>query len=406
MEATTGKSKSKNPIIFIFITVLIDCIGIGIIVPVIASLVTEVSHVNLNLATTYSGYMMATYAVMQFIFAPVLGGLSDKYGRRPVLLLSLFGLGCDYIFLSFANTLPLLFVGRVIAGICGASFTTSFAYIADVSAPEKRAQNFGMMGAAFGLGFIIGPMLGGLFSGLGVRAPFIAAACFSLINWLYGYFILPESLKPENRRNFDIKRANPFGAFAQLRKSKHIRTLVVGVFLLYLAGQVMPSIWPFYTKFMFHWTDREIGYSLAFVGIMISIVQGGLIKFSQKKFGTNKAIFIGLTLYFIGLGLLSMATQSWMIYAFVFVYSLGAIAPPALQAVISGRVSATEQGELQGMMTGLNSISTILSPLIMTNLFYFFSKDTAPFYFPGASFAAAAILIFFGGVLCVKGLKE
>ena len=406
MEATTEKSKSKNPIIFIFITVLIDCIGIGIIVPVIASLVTEVSHVSLNQATTYSGYMMATYAIMQFIFAPVLGGLSDKYGRRPVLLLSLFGLGCDYIFLSFANTLPLLFVGRVIAGICGASFTTSFAYIADVSAPEKRAQNFGMMGAAFGLGFIIGPMLGGLFSGLGVRAPFIAAACFSLINWLYGYFILPESLKPENRRNFDIKRANPFGAFAQLRKSKNIRTIVVGVFLLYLAGQVMPSIWPFYTKFMFHWTDREIGYSLAFVGIMVSIVQGGLIKFSQKKFGTNKAIFIGLTIYFIGLGLLSMASQSWMIYAFVFIYSLGAIAPPALQAVISGRVSATEQGELQGMMTGLNSISTILSPLIMTNLFYFFSKDTAPFYFPGASFAAAAILIFFGGVLCVKGLKE
>ena len=406
MEATTEKSKSKNPIIFIFITVLIDCIGIGIIVPVIASLVTEVSHVSLNQATTYSGYMMATYAIMQFIFAPVLGGLSDKYGRRPVLLLSLFGLGCDYIFLSFANTLPLLFVGRVIAGICGASFTTSFAYIADVSAPEKRAQNFGMMGAAFGLGFIIGPMLGGLFSGLGVRAPFIAAACFSLINWLYGYFILPESLKPENRRNFDIKRANPFGAFAQLRKSKNIRTIVVGVFLLYLAGQVMPSIWPFYTKFMFHWTDREIGYSLAFVGIMVSIVQGGLIKFSQKKFGTNKAIFIGLTIYFIGLGLLSMASQSWMIYAFVFIYSWGAIAPPALQAVISGRVSATEQGELQGMMTGLNSISTILSPLIMTNLFYFFSKDTAPFYFPGASFAAAAILIFFGGVLCVKGLKE
>lgn len=262
MEATTEKSKSKNPIIFIFITVLIDCIGIGIIVPVIASLVTEVSHVSLNQATTYSGYMMATYAIMQFIFAPVLGGLSDKYGRRPVLLLSLFGLGCDYIFLSFANTLPLLFVGRVIAGICGASFTTSFAYIADVSAPEKRAQNFGMMGAAFGLGFIIGPMLGGLFSGLGVRAPFVAAACFSIINWLYGYFILPESLKPENRRNFDIKRANPFGAFAQLRKSKNIRTLVVGVFLLYLAGQVMPSIWPFYTKFMFHWSDREIGYSL------------------------------------------------------------------------------------------------------------------------------------------------
>lgn len=398
--------KAKNPILFIFITVLIDCIGIGIIVPVIASLVTEVSHVSLNQATTYSGYMMATYAIMQFVFSPVLGGLSDKYGRRPVLLLSLFGLGCDYIFLSFANTLPLLFAGRIIAGICGASFTTSFAYIADVSPPEKRAKNFGMMGAAFGLGFIIGPMLGGLFSSFGIRAPFIAAACFSLINWLYGYFILPESLKPENRRPFDIKRANPFGAFVQLRNSKHIRTLIVGMFLLYLAGQVMPSIWPFYTKFMFHWSDREIGYSLAFVGIVVSVVQGGLIGWSQKTFGTNKAVFIGLAMYFIGLGLLAFATQTWMVYVFICIYSFGGIAPPAIQAIISGRVSASEQGELQGMMTALNSVSTILSPLIMTNLFYFFSKDSAPVYFPGAPFAAAALLIFLGGILCVKGLKE
>ncbi len=398
--------KTRNPILFIFITVLLDCIGIGIIVPVIASLVTSVSHVNVNQATTYSGYMMATYAIMQFIFSPVLGGLSDRYGRRPVLLLSLFGLGCDYIFLTFANTLPLLFIGRVIAGICGASFTTAFAYIADVSAPEKRAQNFGKMGAAFGLGFIIGPVLGGLFSGISIRAPFVAAACFSLINWLYGYFILPESLKQENRRPFNIKRANPFGAFVQLRKSKHIRTLVIGMFLLYLAGQVLPAIWPFYTKFMFTWTDREIGYSLAFVGIMVSIVQGGLIKWSQKTFGTNKAVFIGLSLNFIGFALFAFATQSWMMYVYIFIYSLGGIAPPAIQGIISGRVSATEQGELQGMMTALSSVATILSPLIMTNLFYFFTKDTAPVYFPGAAFGASALLILSGGLLVVKGLRE
>ena len=398
--------KAKNPVLFIFITVLIDCIGIGIIVPVIASLVTSVAHVSVNQATTYSGYMMATYAIMQFVFSPVLGGLSDRFGRRPVLLLSLFGLGCDYVFLSFANTLPLLFVGRVIAGICGASFTTAFAYIADVSAPEKRAQNFGMVGAAFGLGFIIGPLLGGLFSGIGIRAPFVAAACFSLINWLYGYFILPESLKPEHRRPFNIKRANPFGAFLHLKNSKHIRTLVVSMFMLYLAGMVMQSIWPFYTKFLFKWNDREIGYSLAFVGIMVSIVQGGLIKYSQKAFGNNKAITIGLIMYFIGLSLFAFATQSWMMYLFILIYSLGGIAPPAIQSILSGRVSASEQGELQGVMTALTSLASIISPLIMTNLFYYFSRDTAPIYFPGAPFAASALLILVGGVLCYKGLKE
>lgn len=398
--------KPHNPIIFIFITVLIDCIGIGIIFPVIASLIKEVCNVPVNQATTYSGYMMATYAVMQFVFSPVLGGLSDRFGRRPILLLSLFGLGCDYIFLSMANTLFLLFAGRIIAGICGASFTTSFAYIADVSPPEKRAQNFGMMGAAFGFGFIIGPILGGLLSGMGTRAPFVAAAILSLLNWLYGYFILPESLKPENRRAFDIKRANPFGAFIQLRKSKHIRTLVVGMFLLYLAGQVMPATWPFYTKFLFNWSDKEIGYSLAFVGVMVAIVQGGLIGKAKEWFGANKAVYIGLTLYCAGLTLFAFANQSWMLYAFTFVYCLGGIAPPVIQGIISSRVAANEQGELQGMMTALTSVSTILSPLLMTNLFYYFTKAGNPFYFPGASFAAAAILIFLGGLMCVRGLKQ
>lgn len=380
--------------------------GIGIIVPVIASIISEVGHVSVNQATTYGGYMMATYAVMQFVFAPVLGGISDRFGRRPVLLLSLFGLGCDYLFLALANTLPLLFVGRVIAGICGASFSTSFAYIADVSPPEKRAQNFGMMGAAFGLGFIIGPVLGGMFSSFGPRMPFYAAACLSLINWLYGYFILPESLKPENRRPFDIKRANPFGAFVQLKKSKHIRTLVLSMFLLYLAGQVMPAVWPFYTKFTYHWTDREIGYSLAFVGVMVSIVQGGLIKWAKNTFGTVKAVYIGLAFYFAGLALMSLANQSWMLYAFTFVYSLGGIASPTIQGILSGRVPANEQGELQGMMTALMSVSTIISPLLMTNLFYFFTRENTPVFFPGAPFAAAALLTLGGAALCAKGIKE
>lgn len=397
--------KARNPIVFVFITVLIDCIGIGIIFPVAATIVTEVAHVGINKATTYSGLMMTCYALMQFLFSPFLGGISDRYGRRPVLLLSLLGLGIDYVFLTFANTLTLLFIGRIIAGVCGASFTTAFACIADVSEPEKRAQNFGLMGAAFGLGFIIGPVIGGVFSEYGSRAPFVAAAVLSLLNFLYGYFILPETLKEENRRAFNIKRANPFGAFMQLKRSKHIRTLIFGMFMLYLAGQVMPAIWPFYTKFMYQWTDKQIGYSLGFVGIMVSIVQGGLIKFTQDKFGSKRAIYIGLILYFVGLLLFALANQAWMMYAFTFVYALGGIAPPAIQGIISGRVAANEQGELQGMTTALNSVSTILSPLIMTNLFYQFTKTDAPVYFPGAAFAAAALLILVGAFFIHKGLK-
>ena len=397
--------KARNPLVFVFITVLIDCIGIGIIFPVAATIVTEVAHVSVNEATTYSGLMMTSYALMQFLFSPFLGGISDRYGRRPVLLISLLGLGIDYVFLTFADTLTLLFIGRIIAGVCGASFTTAFACIADVSEPEKRAQNFGLIGAAFGLGFIIGPVLGGIFSEYGSRAPFVAAAILSLLNFIYGFFILPETLKPENRRAFNIKRANPFGAFMQLKRSKHIRTLILGMFMLYLAGQVMPAIWPFYTKFMYQWTDRQIGYSLGFVGVMVSIVQGGLIKFSQQKFGSEKAIYIGLLMYFVGLVLFAFANQAWMMYAFTFIYALGGIAPPSIQGIISGRVAANEQGELQGMVTALNSITTILSPLIMTNLFYQFTKPGAPVYFPGAAFAAAALLILAGAYFIVRGLK-
>lgn len=398
--------KAKNPLVFIFITVLIDCIGIGIIFPVAASIVTEVSHVSVNEATTYSGWMMASYAIMQFFFSPVLGGLSDRFGRRPVLLLSLMGLGIDYLFLATASTLPLLFLGRIIAGICGASFQTSFAYIADVSPPEKRAQNFGMIGAAFGLGFIIGPFIGGMFSEFGTRAPFIAAAGLSLVNWLYGFFILPESLKPENRRAFDIKRANPFGAFVQLKKNKDIRMLIVVMFFLYLAGQIMPAIWPFYTKYLYSWTDREIGYSLTFVGVMIAIVQGGLIKWAQKKFGATGSVYVGIGFYMLGLGLFALASQSWMVYVFTLIYCLGGIAPPSLQGIISGRIPANEQGELQGMNTALMSLSAILSPLIMTNLFYIFTKENAPIHFPGSPFAAAAIIVFIGLLICVRELQK
>lgn len=390
-----------RPVYFIFLTLLIDSLGIGIIFPVMATILSEITGESINDAAAEGGLLMAIYAGMQFVFAPVLGGLSDRYGRRPVLLLSLLGLGLDYFILCFADSYTWLIVGRAIAGLCGGSFTTAYAYIADVTAPEKRAQAFGLMGAAFGLGFIVGPFVGGLFSDLGSRAPFVAAAVLSLLNFLYGLFVLPESLAKENRRPFNIRRANPFGAFLQLKKMRGVRLLVACMFLLYLAGQVMPAIWTFYTKYMFDWSDKAVGYSLAFVGVMVSIVQGGLIGWSQKAFGAVRSIYIGLGLYITGLLLFAFADQEWMMYAWTFIYALGGIGPPSMQGIISSQVSANEQGELQGMLTSLMSLATVVSPLVMTWLFSYFTSPAAPVHFPGVSFLASGILIGFAILIFV-----
>jgi len=397
--------KIKNPLIFIFITVLIDCIGVRIIYPVSASIISEVSHVNINESIIYSGWMIASYAIMQFVFSPILGGLSDRYGRRPILLFSLFGLGVDYFFLALANSLPFLFIGKIIAGICGSSISTSFAYVADISVPEKRAQNFGLIGAAVGLAFIIGPFLGGLLSEFGTRVPFIAAASLSLLNWLYGFFILPESLKSENKRAFRIKRSNPFTAFMQIKKNKSLRLLFVVLFLLLVSGQVMPSIWPFYTKYVYKWSDLEIGYSLAFVGMMLAIVKGGFIKWMQTRFGSIHTVYIGLVLNIIGLGLFAFSNQAWMVYAFALIYCLSGIAQPSLQGIISGKMGNNEQGELQSTITLLISLSNIISPFIMTHTYYYFTKENNSFDFPGAAFAAAALITCFSLFLFVKYYK-
>lgn len=399
-------NRSKNGLVFIFITVLIDCIGVRIIYPVIASIVAEVGNVNINKAIIYSGWMMACHALMQFIFSPILGGLSDRYGRRPVLLLSLLGLGIDYYFLTVATSLPLLFIGRIIAGICGASFTTSFAYVADISEPQDRAQNFGMIGAAIGLGFIIGPFIGGLLSEYGTRVPFIAAACLSLFNFLYGFFILPESLQPENRREFSIKRANWFAAFVKINRNKSLFMLIVLLFIIFLAGQVMPSIWPFYTKYLYKWSDLEIGYSLAYVGVLIVIVKICLVKWGQKKLGPTRSIHVGLFFYVTGLSLFAFATQPWMIYVFAPIYCLGGIVSPSIQGIISSQMMANEQGELQGIIISLLSLANIISPLIMTNLFYFFTKTNAIIHFPGASFLAAALIILAGFLWYERSLRN
>lgn len=386
--------KSSNKVMaFIFATLLIDIIGISIIIPVMPKLIEQLIQGDISQASRYNGWLVFTYAIVQFFFSPILGALSDRWGRRPVLLISLFGLGVDYVLLALAPNIFWLFIGRAIAGIGGASFTTASAYIADVSPPEKRGQNFGLIGVAFGLGFIIGPVIGGLSAHLGARAPFWISAGLSLLNFLYGYFILPESLPKRSRRRFEWRRANPVGALMQLRKYPVVSSLVVSLILLYIAAHAVQSTWSFYTMFKFGWNETMVGYSLGALGIMIAVVQGGLIRVAIPRIGQAKSVIIGLLCYMTGMILFGFATQGWMMFLILIVYCLGGIAGPALQGLISTQVHRSEQGELQGGLTSLMSVAAIVGPLTMNSLFAWFTSESAPLYFPGAPFIAGALLL-------------
>ena len=400
------KSKKQAALGFIFITLLIDVTGFGIIIPVMPKLITELIHGNLSDASQYGGWLLFAYAVMQFICAPVLGNLSDKYGRRPVLLFSLFGFGLDYILQGFAPNIIWLFIGRIIAGITGGSFTTASAYIADVSTPEKRAQNFGMIGAAFGIGFIIGPVLGGVLGHYGSRVPFFASAGLALLNWLYGYFVLPESLSKDHRREFDWKRANPLGSLMHLKKYPVVSGLVASITLLYIAAHAVQSTWTYYTMSKFGWDERLVGYSLGFVGLTVGIVQGGLIRVVIPKLGQHKSVYVGLSLYAIGFVLFAFASQTWMMFAFMIPYALGGIAGPSIQGIISKHVPPNEQGELQGALTSLMSATSNFGPLLMTNLFAYFTSTAAPFHFPGAPMLFGAALTIVSAFLAFRTLQH
>ena len=400
------KDPKKNALTFIFITLLIDVIGLGIIIPVLPKFIGSLIHSDLSLASTYSGWLTFAYAGMQFLFAPIVGALSDRFGRRPVLLCSLFGFGIDYIFMGFAPTIGWLFAGRLISGITGASFTTAGAYIADVSPPEKRAQNFGLIGAAFGLGFIIGPVIGGLLGQISPRLPFFAAAGLALINWVYGYFILPESLSPDLRRKFEWKRANPIGVLKNFNRYPVILSLVASLVCIYLASHATQSTWTFYTMEKFKWDEKMVGYSLGFVGIMIALVQGGLIRIIIPKLGQKRSIYFGLGLYAIGFICFAFATKGWMMFAFVIPFSLGGICGPALQGVMTGQVPPNEQGELQGALTSLISVTSIFGPLMMTHLFSYFTSKNSPIYFPGASFLMGAFLTLLSVIFAMRSLSK
>ena len=400
------KNQKSAAIGFIFITMLIDITGWGIIIPVIPKLIQELIHGDISEAAKVGGWLTFAYAITQFIFAPLVGNLSDTFGRRPILLISLFTFTLDYLLLAFAPTITWLFVGRIIAGLSGASITTASAYIADVSTPENRTKNFGMIGAAFGLGFIIGPVIGGLLGQYGSRVPFYAAAVLCLLNFLYGYFILPESLTKKNRREFDVKRANPIGAFYNLKKYPSLIGLMTSIFILHVASHAVQSNWSYFTMYQFNWDEKMVGISLGVVGLLVGIVQGVLIRWINPKLGNEKSIYVGMALYTLGMFLFAIATQSWMMFVFLIPYCLGGIAGPAMQAVISMQVPANEQGEIQGTMSSLMSASTIIGPPMMSLVFYYFTYKDAPFQFAGAPFVLGGILMIASTVIAYVSYKK
>nr|AIA14180.1 Tetracycline_Resistance_MFS_Efflux_Pump [uncultured bacterium] len=391
---------------FIFVTLLIDVMGWGLIIPVMADLIAELKHIPVNEASTYGALLLSVFAIMQFLFAPVVGNLSDRYGRRPILLIALLGFGIDYIVLALAPTYGWLFLGRIIAGLTGASFTTASAYIADISTNENRAKNYGLIGAAFGLGFVLGPALGGFLATWGIRAPFYAAAALCLLNFLYGYFLLPESLDKDHRRQFDWKRANPFGSLKFLTRHPEIGELAICFFLIYLAAQSVQGNWNFFTIYRFHWSEKMVGISLAVVGVLVGAVQGGLTRVINPKIGDEKSIYLGISLYTLGLVLFAVATETWMMFAFLVPYCLGGICGPSLQSVIAAHVPSNQQGELQGALTSLMSLTTIIGPLIMNSTFAYFTSDKAPFHLPGVHFLIGAVCMLTCLLLTYKVLSR
>ncbi len=388
IRATAG----GTTVLFIFITVLVDAIGFGIILPVTPELIMELTGEGLSRASIYGGWLWFMYALMQFLCAPVLGNLSDRFGRRPVILFSLCALGLDYLIMGLAPTILWLFVGRTIAGMAGASFTPAYAYLADISPPERRAQNFGLVGAAFGAGFILGPAIGGLLGALGPRAPFFAAAGLALLNLTFGWFVLPESLSLESRRPFDPHRANPAGTLLQIRKYPSVIGLFGAMFLWQLAHQALPSTWAFYTMLKFGWSEGAVGISLAFVGIIMAVSTGGLTRVLIPRLGERRAAFAGLlsgAAAFLGY---AFAARGWMMYAFMLAWLLAGLVHPSMNAIMSRQIPADAQGELQGGVASVLSVSAIAGPPLMTQLFGYFSADRAPLRFPGAAFVCSALL--------------
>ena len=396
----------KSALIFILVTICLDSIGLGIIIPSFPTLISETAAVPISQASQYFGWVMGAYAFMQFIFSPLIGNLSDRFGRRPILLISVLGMSLDYLVMYFAPDLWWLVIGRAVSGIFGASFTSASAYIADISTPDKRAQNFGMIGAAFGIGFVIGPAIGGLLSDFGARTPFLVAAIFSMANFIYGFIVLKESLPLENRRAFEWKRSNPFGALQQMKRFKKLKYLFLVSFLTILTTMCVHSTWNFYSMEKFGWTTKEVGISLAVVGVCFGIVQGALTGKIVAKFGQKNAAKLGLFLSIFVLMGMGLIYQGWMMYAIILPYAFTGIVDPAIRSIISGQVQSNEQGELQGIFTSFMSLAEIIGPPLFMWFYYNFKSSVLHSNIGlGTPFFVAALIALLAFILISWTLK-
>ncbi|WP_298839007.1 TCR/Tet family MFS transporter [uncultured Roseobacter sp.] len=395
----------RPAVLFILVTVMIDAMGIGLIIPVMPDLIQEVRAGDLAEAALWGGLLSTVFAVMQFLFGPVLGGLSDRFGRRPVLLVSLVIMALDYLVMAVAGSIWLLLVGRVVGGITAATQSTANAYMADISGPEDRAANFGLVGAAFGVGFVLGPLIGGLLAGYGTRAPFYAASFLALLNFGFGLFVLKETVTDKIRRPFRWSRANPLGSLKQLRRLPGIGPMLMVFFIYQVAFMVYPAVWSFFGKERFGWDPQTIGLSLALFGIMLAIVQGGLIRPVLRILGERGTVVYGHVFDILAFLALAFVTNGTLALILTPLAALAAVITPALQGIMSKAVGADAQGELQGALTSLSALAMIFSPMIMTATFATFTADDAPVYLPGAPFLFSAGLIVLGLAVFVMRSK-
>jgi MFS transporter, DHA1 family, tetracycline resistance protein len=387
-----GTVRPRLALAIVVATVLVDMIGFGIVMPVLPQLIMDLTGKGLAHAARIAGWLAFAFAVVQFVFAPIMGSLSDRFGRRPVLIAALAAFAVNYMLTAFAPTVLWLFAGRMMAGATGASFSTAYAYVTDISTDERRTQNFGLLGMAMGVGFVIGPALGGFAGELGTRAPFMLAAAIASLNALVAWFFLPESLGQDRRQPFHLRRANPISALARLAGNPLLRRLAIGILLVQTTFMILNTIWPFYTIARFAWSSAAIGVSLTFSGLISAGVRGGLIRIVIPRWGELKVAMGAIAAQIVGQMVLAFGTAGWMMFVGIGIHSLAGLAYPALSSMASRLVPSENQGELQGAIASLTGLAAIAGPIIASQTFSIFANEQATFHFPAAPITLAACL--------------